>query len=60
VGSYGFSEKIMTEKRKQRVRLIIDISYEDRQLIKKKALEMGVTLRKFVVDALAAALISNK
>jgi len=50
----------MTEKRKQRVRLIIDISYEDRQLIKKKALEMGVTLRKFVVDALAAALISNK
>lgn len=47
-------------ERKPRTRLIIDISFEDRQLIKKVALEKGVTLRKFVVDAIAVALLHNR
>lgn len=50
----------MNENRKKRVRLIIDISEEDRLLIKKMALEMGITLRKFVIDAIAAHLVANK
>jgi uncharacterized protein (DUF1778 family) len=46
--------------RKSRTRLIIDMSYEDRKIIKRAALEKNITLRKFVIDAIAVAILSNK
>jgi uncharacterized protein (DUF1778 family) len=47
-----------TITRKKRTRLIIDISQDDKKLLKKIAVDEGKTLSKLVIDAIASMLLN--